>query len=108
MHQDAKLFLKRLIHELENLSGHLVVIIKQQLQRFRESACGVVTYLSIIVKPVKSQILNSDLRPLIPQMVPRTVHNMRDLIHSQELQILHNTSHCHISLSLPETSTSRP
>ena len=74
MNKYAIEFLRRLIYKVLDLESHLIVFIKEQL--------------SVVIKPVESQIFDSDGGPLVLELSTGTVHDMGNLIHSKELQVL--------------------
>ena len=74
MNKNAIELLRRLIYKVLDLKSHLVVLIKEQL--------------SVVIKPVESQVFDSDGSPLILELSTGTVDDMGNLIHSKELQVL--------------------
>jgi len=76
VHEDAVGLLGCLFDEVENLNCNLVVVVKEQL--------------SVVIQPVESQILDANLSPLVLQLATCAIHDVRDLVHGQKLQILHS------------------
>ena len=74
MHKDSILIISSLLNEIKNLNCHLVEVIKEQL--------------TVVIKPVKCQILHTNLGPLILELPPCTVDDVRDLVDCKELKVL--------------------
>lgn len=74
MNKHAEMFGGRFLNEIDDFSCNLIVVIEEQL--------------TIIVEPVKGQILDSDLSPLVLELASRAVDDMRDLVDRQEFKIL--------------------
>jgi hypothetical protein len=58
----AEMFGGRFLNEIDDFSCNLIVVIEEQL--------------TIIVEPVKGQILDSDLSPLVLELASRAVDDM--------------------------------
>ena len=74
MHKDAIVVLCRLINEILNFIGNLITLIKQQLP--------------VVVEPVKGEVFDTHRSPLILDLSPSTVHDVRDLVDCQEFEVL--------------------
>ena len=71
MDQDAVLVVCCFFDEIQNLNRNLIIVIKEEL--------------AIIVKPVESQVLNTNGGPLVLKLASSTIDDVRDLVDGKEL-----------------------
>ena len=81
MNQYSVTFLISFLNEVVNFLCHLIMVIEDKLSSVNYDDC----YLSIVVKPVKGQVLNSHRSPLIENLPSCTVYYMSYFVCYYEL-----------------------